>query len=163
MPIYYGTNKIGKIYNGPNVVTEGYYGSNRVFAADKTIDLGSVSIYGSGDYMNNYYSNAHAYKLRINGTWYLKITGKWYSKGTHVSGDVTNFSTNINVGSQRSQRNFNVYEWNNTTTPSGSPYSTRSSYVTTGGTVYLPLGHENVYRVFNQFDYNSTLIQLDPA
>ena len=164
MPIYYGSNKIGKIFYGTNQVYDAYNGTNRVFAGDKTIDLGSVTINATGDYANNYYCNAHAYKVRQNGTWYLKVTGKWYSKGNNASGNVTPFATNINVGSQKAQVTVTCQCFYNTTSDNPSSfYTTYDGYVTTGGVLYLPLGHENVYRTFNQYDYQNVMVQLNPS
>ena len=158
MPVYNGTNKINKIYYGANRIGKVFYGTNQVWSDVQ--DLGKVTISATGDYGNNYYSTARAYLLEGK---YLKITGYWRSKGNSASSDVMAFKTNINVGTQKAKVSFKTYNWNNTETPSEyTPWTNNDAYVATNGDVYLPLSHESVYNVFNQFDYKSELITLNP-
>lgn len=163
MPIYVGNNKISKVFFGTEEINLGYFANALVYSANTETLLGNVTVYATGDYAYNYFSNAKAYLLRQNGKYYLKVTGKWYSKGENVSGNVTQFSTNINVGAQKRQINFTCQCYLNTTSDTGNVYATYGGYVKTDGTLYLPLGHENVYRTFNQYDYAQVLIELDPA
>lgn len=163
MPIYNGTNKLKDIYYGNNKIGSVYYGNNLVYTSYREVDLGLVDINATGSYKWNYYCDAHAILIYDHGTQKLKITGKWYSKGDAVSGNVTAFSTNINVGEQKQQITIVCNCWYNTTSTSGSRYATYNGKITTDGTVYLTLGHESVYRTFNQYDYDQTLIELDPV
>ena len=163
MPIYQGSNKLTKITYGNNTIGKVYYGNNLVYSSYREVDLGLISIYGSGDYMNNYYCNAHAYLIYDQGQQKLKITGYWRSKGDNTSGNETQFSTNINVGAQSSQVNFECNCFYRRDTPTTTRSWASSAHVATDGVLYLPLGHENEWRTFNQYDYNEAVITLNPA
>ena len=166
MPVYQGSNEITNIYLGNTEINEVYNGSTLVYSGYKEIDLGLITVYGTGDYANNFYSTAHAIKIRDRGKWYLKITGYWHSKGNDKGMNEQHFPTNINVGAQKTQRNFYIYHWNNRATPGtpgGGYYARFTAYITTSGLLYLMLCHENVYNVFDQYDYAHELITLDPV
>lgn len=161
--IYNANNKLGGIFYGGNEIGKVYYGNDLVYSSYKEIDLGPVTINATGDYAWNLWTNARAYKIRMNGRWYLKITGRWYSKGDNVSGNVKAFSTNINVGAQPSEVSFECncfYNTTNDNTGGASRYNVYSGKVATDGTVWLTLGHENCYRTFNQYDYDHYLIPI---
>ena len=158
MAIYNGSNKIGKVFYGTNKIGKVYYGSNLVWS--DVIDLGNITFnITDSDYKLNFYSNAHAYIVNGNQ---LKITGKWYNMGTSVSAQVKQFATNINVGTQKAQVDFECYRYNNTQTPDTTSTGRSSAYVKTDGTLYLPVAHENWYITFNLSDRNNTLVTLNP-
>ena len=131
-------------------------------------DLGLININATGDYKSNYYCNAHAIIIDDTDTAkrYLKVTGKWYSCGNNASAQVKQFSTNINVGAQVSQVNFSCNCFYNTkkdNTEGVTRYGTYPGYVATDGTLWLSIAHENRYRTFNQYDYDNTIITLNPV
>ena len=173
MPIYYGPNEITSIFDGSTEIGEVYYGGNLVFSSYKETNLGKIVFYASGDpeygdeYQNNYYCTAYAYKIRDHGRYYLKIagygnqTGYWGAKGDHSDDHTKLFPTNINLGTQTSQVNFQVQCYYNTYTPDHSyVYKQEDAYVARNGTLYLPLGIENVYRSYDQWDNHQVLIPL---
>ena len=170
MPIKYGSNKIGTVKYGSNTIGKIYYGSNLVYTSYSETNLGTVTVNGTGDYALNFNSTAKAYLVKTGGKQYLKITGYYYNMGNNVVGQVQEFTTNINVGSQTAQTTFNVYQYTGNppyvTTPptsaSGEPY-TVTGHVDTSGRVWLPIAHENRYRLYNQFDTDSVLIELKPS
>ena len=163
MPIYQGSNKLTKITLGNTAIGQIYYGNNLVYSSYREVDLGQITIYGSGDYDKSYYCTAHSIMVYDRGVQKLKITGYWGNTGDNVSGGITNFSTNINVGAQKSTINFNVYQHMGQTVPNTSTADPKGAYIASNGTLYLPLAHENVVRSYNKYDADSTLITLDPA
>ena len=163
MPIFKDSNRLNGIYLGDKTIGEIYLGDKLVYQSYKETDLGLITIYGSGDYVKSYYCTAHAILVRDKGVMKLKITGYWGNTGDNVSGGITNFSTNINVGAQKNQINFNVYQHLGQTIPNTSTADPKSAYINTSGVLYLPLAHENVVRSFNKYDADQQLIVLNPA
>lgn len=163
MPVYNGSNEIDDVKLGTTQIEQIYLGTQEIWSNYKEIDLGTITLYPTGDYANNYYSNAHAILIRDKNKWKLKITGYWRSKGNNVDGNVKNFSTNINIGQQKSQITVPCNCFWRESVPVGQRYNVYNGYVSTDGNLYLPLGHENEWRSFNQYDYDHTIIDIDPA
>lgn len=166
MPIYYGSNRLKNVFVGNNEIGKVYQGSTLIYTSYREVDLGLISIYGTGDYMNNYYCNAHAILIYDSGLQKLKITGFWRMKGDNVASHVTLFPTNINVGAQNYSQTFTIYEFFRVTeppAPNSGYYRLSEGRVDANGLLNLPLSHENEWHVFNQYDYAYQIITLSPA
>ncbi len=163
MPVYNGSNEVNDVKLGTTQIDQIFLGTDEVWTNYKETLLGDVTIYATGDYGNNYYSTAKAYLIRDKKKWQLKITGYWTSMGNSPSANVTTFPTNINVGPQKANITVPCNCFYNSPVPTPYRYGIYNGYVDTSGNLYLTLSHENIYRSFNQYDFEHLLIDLNPA